>query len=87
MAQTKMFHFCFLKSRDTICSLVRGKERKRMAGNVGKEKTIFNNKNCCFPLALLKLFMVSSSLGQQPGEGCRGCLAHMAQTPAAWGAV
>lgn len=51
-----------------------------MVGKVGKEKTIFNMKNGCFPLTSLQLFMISSPLGQQPGEGSPGWLAHMAQT-------
>lgn len=51
-----------------------------MVGKVGKEQTIFNKKNGCFPLTSLQLFMISSPLGQQPGEGSPGWLAHMAQT-------
>lgn len=55
-----------------------------MVGKVGKEKTIFNKKNGCFPLTSLQLFMISSPLGQQPGEGSPGWLAHMADWRDAW---
>jgi len=49
----------------------------------GKERTALHNKNCYLPLSLISLiplFMVSSSLGQQPGDGAPGwlvCTTHL----------
>lgn len=56
-----------------------------MIGKVGG-KTVFH-KNCCVPLSLLYLFIISSSRSSQPGEGCSGWLPHVVQTATAWGVV